>query len=67
MKQWSKNIYVATAFKKWGLSNGTAAAMILNDLVCGKEKPWASTYYPHRARLITSIPRVVVENVRGNR
>ena len=63
---WSKNIFVGTAFKKWGLSNGTAAAMILKDLIMGKENTWASTYYPHRLRLITSIPRVIMENIRGN-
>jgi len=64
---WSKNVFVGTAFKKWGLSNGTAAAMILNDLILGKENAWASTFYPHRLRLITSIPRVIIENIKVNR
>lgn len=64
---WSKNVFVATAFKKWGLSNGTAAAMILRDLVLKQDNPWSSTFYTHRPRLITSIPRVVLENIKGNR
>jgi len=64
---WSKNVFVATAFKKWGLSNGTAAAMILKDLALRENNRWSSTYYPHRPRLITSIPRVVLENIKGNR
>jgi glycine/D-amino acid oxidase-like deaminating enzyme len=63
---WSKNLYVGTGFKKWGLSNGTAAAMILCDLISNKENPWASTFYPHRPRLVTSIPRVVIENIKAN-
>jgi glycine/D-amino acid oxidase-like deaminating enzyme len=64
---WSKNVFVGTGFKKWGLSNGTAAAIIMKDLVTRTENPWSSTYYPHRPRLVTSIPRLVFENIKGNR
>lgn len=62
---WSKNIYVATGMKKWGLSNGTAAAMILRDQILKRDNPWASIYYPHRFSLIKSIPSAVQYNIRN--
>ncbi|HYH36048.1 MAG TPA: FAD-dependent oxidoreductase, partial [Candidatus Saccharimonadales bacterium] len=58
---WSRNLYVATAYRKWGLSNGTAAAMILCDTITGKENPWAATFDATRLRPVASIPRVAFE------
>jgi glycine/D-amino acid oxidase-like deaminating enzyme/nitrite reductase/ring-hydroxylating ferredoxin subunit len=40
----SRSVYVATGYRAWGLTNGTLAAMILSDLVLGRENPWAATY-----------------------
>ena len=40
----SKHVYVATAFRAWGMTNGTAAAMLLADLVAGRENEWAALY-----------------------
>lgn len=62
---WSKNLYVATAFKKWGLSNGTVAAMILTDIINGRENKWASTFNSNRLKPITSIPRVAIKYLAG--
>ena len=36
--------WVATGFKKWGLSNGTAAGAILAGGLTGEPSPWASLY-----------------------
>jgi glycine/D-amino acid oxidase-like deaminating enzyme len=41
---WSKHTYVGTAYQKWGLSNGTAAAKILVDTITGHENPYADTF-----------------------
>ena len=40
----SEHVYVATAFSAWGITNGTAAAMLLSDLIVGKENRWADLY-----------------------
>ncbi len=45
----SKGVYVATGFMKWGMTNGTVAAMILSDLILGKENPWSSFFDPSRS------------------
>ncbi len=31
---------MATGFKKWGMSNGAAAALMLSDHIAGRENPW---------------------------
>ncbi|MBA2504407.1 MAG: FAD-dependent oxidoreductase [Thermoleophilaceae bacterium] len=46
----SKSILTATAFGKWGLTNGVAAAVMLADRVLGRENPWASTFDSSRLK-----------------
>jgi glycine/D-amino acid oxidase-like deaminating enzyme len=58
---WSKHLFVATAFKKWGLTNTTVAAMILRDTLTGKKNAWADTYNSLRAEPIKSIPSVAIQ------
>jgi glycine/D-amino acid oxidase-like deaminating enzyme len=58
---WSKHLYVASAFRKWGLTNGTAAAMILRDLITGQPNPWAATFNSNRLKPIANIPRTVTK------
>jgi Rieske Fe-S protein len=41
-------ILTATGFDKWGMTNGTAAAMLLADLCTGVDNPWADLYAPNR-------------------
>ena len=45
------DLFVATGFNKWGMSNAMVAAMILADLVTGKENPYADLYRPDRPLL----------------
>jgi glycine/D-amino acid oxidase-like deaminating enzyme/nitrite reductase/ring-hydroxylating ferredoxin subunit len=47
----SPHIYVATGFGKWGITNGTAAAMVLKDLIVKGDNPWAQVYNPARLTL----------------
>lgn len=42
------NIYVATAFHKWGMTNSTVSAILLKDLIVKGENPWAQVYDPSR-------------------
>ena len=41
---------MATGFTKWGMTGGTAAAMILADRVLGRENPWAGLFNPNRVK-----------------
>jgi glycine/D-amino acid oxidase-like deaminating enzyme len=60
---WSKNLYVGTAFKKWGLTGGTLAGMILRDLIAGNTNKWAPVFTPQRLRPIASIPKAIQEQI----
>jgi glycine/D-amino acid oxidase-like deaminating enzyme/nitrite reductase/ring-hydroxylating ferredoxin subunit len=44
----ARNMYVATGFNGWGISNGTAAAMLIADQVQGLANPWSALYNPMR-------------------
>lgn len=41
-------LYIATGFNGWGISNGTAAGMLIADQICGRANPWATLYDPTR-------------------
>ncbi|WP_313693095.1 FAD-dependent oxidoreductase [Halorarum halobium] len=43
-----ENVYVATGFGGWGMTNGTVAGMLLADLVRGHDNDWAGAYDPSR-------------------
>lgn len=61
---WSKHVYVATGFKKWGLAHSMVAGMILRDSILGQPpNPWAATYTSMRLSPITSIPRFLAKSV----
>ena len=42
------NWYVATGFQKWGMTTSMVSAMILRDMICGKENPYARVFEPGR-------------------
>ena len=58
----SDHVYVATAFKKWGMTNGVVAALILTDLILGRENPWAALYDSKRLKPLAAAPTFVKEN-----
>ena len=45
------NLFVATGFNKWGMTSSMAAAMLLRDLVTGKENPHQALFSPARTML----------------
>ncbi len=50
------NWYVATGFKKWGMSTSMVAAMLLRDTIAGKENENAEVFSPQREQPLSSIP-----------
>ena len=42
------DLYVSTGFNKWGMTNSMVSAMILTDLVQGKENKYARVFSPSR-------------------
>lgn len=44
----TKHAHVATGFRGWGMSNCTAAGIILSDEILGKSNSWSKVYNPNR-------------------
>jgi glycine/D-amino acid oxidase-like deaminating enzyme/nitrite reductase/ring-hydroxylating ferredoxin subunit len=59
----SRRVYVATGLKKWGLTAGTASAMVIADAIAGRDNDWASLFSSTRVRP-QELPRFALENSR---
>jgi glycine/D-amino acid oxidase-like deaminating enzyme/nitrite reductase/ring-hydroxylating ferredoxin subunit len=55
-------VLVATGFKKWGMSNGSAAGVMLADRIAGRENPFADFFDTNRLNPRQSIKELVKEN-----
>ncbi|HEX2178011.1 MAG TPA: FAD-dependent oxidoreductase, partial [Actinomycetota bacterium] len=58
----SERLFVATGFRKWGMTGGTAAAMILRDLIVGRTNPWAEVFDATRLDFAPSAAKLIKEN-----
>ena len=45
------DLYIATGFNKWGMTSSMVSAMILSDMVQGKDNPYARVFSPSRSIL----------------
>lgn len=43
-----RNVYVATGDSGMGMTHGTIAGVLLTELICGRNSPWAPIYDPAR-------------------
>lgn len=59
----TNNVFVATGYAKWGMTNSTAAANILTDLITKGDSPWAPVYNPSRFDILASGAKLVSENL----
>ncbi len=59
------NVYVATGFNKWGMTNAMVSANILCDLVQGKLNPFTATFSPSRSLLHPQLAVNAFESLMG--
>ena len=52
------NIYVATGFNKWGMTNSMVSAMIISDMILGIENDFSEIFSPKRFDLSSSIKNI---------
>ncbi|MDP4178460.1 MAG: FAD-dependent oxidoreductase [Bacillota bacterium] len=57
-----ENIYVATGFGEWGMTNGTAAARLLTDKILGKDNPFQEVFNPSRPFTVAAYKKLFTEN-----
>lgn len=59
------DFYVATGFNKWGMTSAMAAAMLLTDMITGKENEFASLFSPSRSMIQPQLAVNAFEAVSG--
>jgi glycine/D-amino acid oxidase-like deaminating enzyme/nitrite reductase/ring-hydroxylating ferredoxin subunit len=62
MLPFQRGIWVATGFMKWGLTSGTAAGLLLADLIAGRPNDWADLFDATRIKPVASAAEFVKEN-----
>ncbi len=55
-------IFVATGFDKWGMTNGTAAALALSSRILGGRMDWAETFASWSPHELSGIPKAMQLN-----
>ncbi len=56
-------IFVATGFDKWGMTNGTAAALALTSRILGGRMDWAEAFASWSPHELSGIPKAVQNNL----
>jgi glycine/D-amino acid oxidase-like deaminating enzyme/nitrite reductase/ring-hydroxylating ferredoxin subunit len=59
----ASHVFVATGFAKWGMTNGTVAAMIISDLIADLPNDWADTFDSTRIAVAQGLAGVVTANL----
>lgn len=57
-----KNILIATGYRKWGMTNGTAAALLFRDIILKEKNKFRELYTPSRFHMNPSLKNFLVEN-----
>ena len=56
-------IFVATGFDKWGMTNGTAAALALSSRILGGRMEWAEAFASWSPHELSGIPKAMQANL----
>lgn len=59
------NLYVATGFGKWGMTNAMVASHVITDLICGKKNPYEELFSPSRSMLHPQLGMNIYESLCG--
>ncbi|MEH7443277.1 FAD-dependent oxidoreductase [Bacillus sp. JJ1122] len=58
----TENIFVATGYNKWGMTNGINAALLMTDLVLKRDNPYKDLFEPQRFHANPDIATFVADN-----
>ncbi|MUT64903.1 FAD-dependent oxidoreductase [Paenibacillus sp. NEAU-GSW1] len=56
------NVFVATGYRKWGMSTSTAAALLLKDLILEKESRYEELFTPSRFHADPDVKTFLTQN-----
>lgn len=49
------HMYVATGFKKWGMTSSMVSAMLIRDLILSRDNPYEKVFSPQRFKITASM------------
>lgn len=55
-------VLIATGYRKWGMTNGTAAAILLKDIVLERSNSFKELYSPHRFHADPEVKKFISVN-----
>jgi glycine/D-amino acid oxidase-like deaminating enzyme/nitrite reductase/ring-hydroxylating ferredoxin subunit len=58
----TESVYVGTGYRKWGMTGGTVAGMIIADLIDGRDNPWLEVFDATRIGTSQAATKFVKEN-----
>jgi Rieske Fe-S protein len=58
-----ENIFVATGFNKWGMSNGSFAGILIRDLISGTPSQYEELFSPSRGEIKSNLGSFLKTNV----
>jgi glycine/D-amino acid oxidase-like deaminating enzyme/nitrite reductase/ring-hydroxylating ferredoxin subunit len=64
IRRGNDDVFTATAFNKWGFTNGTVAAEIISDAILGRSNEWADLFDVHRVTVKQSAEKFISENTK---
>lgn len=53
--------YVATGFQKWGMTSSMISAMIISDMICGRQNPYEAVFSPQRLLFRAGVKNLCVD------
>lgn len=56
------NVFVATGFRKWGMTNGTIAAKVITDYILNRKNPYMELFTPSRFQINPSLKQFTAVN-----
>ena len=59
----ARHLWTASGFKKWGMTNGAAAAIMLAGAIAGTRSPWLETFDANRFKPIAAAPSLLKEQL----
>jgi Rieske Fe-S protein len=57
----NNNLFIATGFNKWGMTNGTIAGKIIADIILDNKNPYIELFNPNRDTNIEKIKNTIVD------
>ncbi|KPB06120.1 FAD-dependent oxidoreductase [Bacillus sp. CHD6a] len=57
------NILIATGYRKWGMTNGTAAALLIQDIILGRKNDYEDLFSPSRFVADPSLKKFISSNM----